>query len=272
MTTSRSDAEQQAAEQLRQAAESGAPCKPVRTMLAEQDLESAYRVQNLNTRHWQQQGRRLVGRKIGLTSAVVQTQLGVDQPDFGALFADMAIAEGEEISSSLLLQPKIEAEVALVLERDLAMEQPTIADVIRATAFALPALEIVDSRIADWDINILDTIADNASSGLYVLGSQPVSLSQLDLKTCSMTLWKRGEPVSTGAGVACLGNPLSAALWLARTMSRFGQPLREGDTILTGALGPMVPAQPGDVFDCNISGLGNVSAYFAENPVAGESS
>lgn len=270
MTISHSDAEQQAAVQLRQAAETGTPCQPVRSVLTEQTLESAYRVQDMNTRYWQQQGRRLVGRKIGLTSKVVQTQLGVDQPDFGALFADMAIAEGEEISASRLLQPKIEAEVALVLEKDLAMEQPTVADIIRATAFALPALEIVDSRIANWDINILDTIADNASSGLYVLGSQPVSLSQLDLKTCSMALWKRGEPVSTGAGIACLGNPLSAALWLARTMSRFGQPLREGDTILTGALGPMVPAQPGDVFECNISGLGNVSAYFAEGSAKGE--
>ncbi|WP_088329568.1 fumarylacetoacetate hydrolase family protein [Lacimicrobium sp. SS2-24] len=270
MTTGCSDTEQQAALQLRQAAESGAPCKPIRTLLAEQELDSAYRVQDINTRHWQQQGRRLVGRKIGLTSKVVQSQLGVDQPDFGALFSDMAIAEGEEIASARLMQPKIEAEVALVLEKDLDMEQPTVADVIRATAFALPALEIVDSRIANWDINILDTIADNASSGLYVLGSKPVSLSQLDLKTSAMTLWKRGQPISTGAGVACLGNPLSAALWLARTMSKFGQPLREGDTILTGALGPMVAVQPGDVFECQISGLGSVSAFFAEDSATGE--
>jgi 2-keto-4-pentenoate hydratase len=269
MTIRCSDAEQQAALQLRQAVETLSPCQPVRSLLTEPSLESAYRVQELNTRHWQQQGRRLVGRKIGLTSKVVQTQLGVNQPDFGALFADMAIAEGEEICASRLLQPKIEAEIALVLEKDLSMEQPTAADLIRATAFVLPALEIVDSRVANWDINILDTIADNASSGLYVLGSQPVSLSQLDLKSCAMALWKRGEPVSTGAGIACLGNPLSAALWLAQTMTRFGRPLKEGDTILTGALGSMVPVQPGDVFDCNISGLGSVSACFASQPEQG---
>ncbi|GAA0373275.1 2-keto-4-pentenoate hydratase [Bowmanella denitrificans] len=265
MQSQATDAELRAALQLRQAHQSGQPCAPVRTLLADSDLDSAYRVQQLNSQYWQEQGRRLVGRKIGLTSKVVQTQLGVDQPDFGALFADMAIAEGEEIPFAAVLQPKIEAEVALVLEQDLAMEQPTLADLLRATAFALPALEVVGSRVANWDIRIVDTVADNASSGLYVLGGKPTLLSQVDLKLCGMTLSRRGEPVSTGAGVACLGHPLSAALWLAKTMVRHGQPLRAGDTILTGALGPMVPVQAGDVFDCEISGLGSVRASFGTN-------
>ncbi|GGO65508.1 2-keto-4-pentenoate hydratase [Bowmanella pacifica] len=263
MQSQATDAELRAAMQLRQAQECGQPCAPVRTLLADNDLDSAYRVQQLNTEYWQQQGRRLVGRKIGLTSKEVQTQLGVNQPDFGALFADMAIAEGDEIPFSAVLQPKIEAEVALVLEQDLDMQQPTLADILRATAFALPALEIVGSRVENWDIRIVDTVADNASSGLYVLGGKPTPLSQIDLKLCGMSLSCRGEPVSTGAGVACLGHPLSAALWLAKTMAQLGQPLRAGDTILTGALGPMVTVQPGDVFDCEISGLGSVRASFS---------
>ncbi|AWL13189.1 2-oxopent-4-enoate hydratase [Saliniradius amylolyticus] len=259
--------EQRAAEALRYSQQQRQACEPVRELLAGGGIDAAYRVQQINTDYAQQQGCRLVGRKIGLTSKVVQTQLGVDQPDFGALFADMAVCEGEEIAMSRLMQPKIEGEVALVLESDLAMDNPTIADVISASAYVLPALEIVDSRVANWDIRIEDTVADNASSGLFVLGGTPKLLNQVDLKACGMSLFRRGEPVSTGAGQACLGHPLSAAVWLAKTMSRLEQPLRTGDIILTGALGPMVPVQAGDVFDCEISGLGSVRASFAKEGV-----
>ncbi|MCY1530361.1 2-oxopent-4-enoate hydratase [compost metagenome] len=157
----------------------------------------------------------------------------------------------------------MEAEIALVLEQDLPRERHTLADLIRATAFALPAIEVVGSRIANWDIRLVDTIADNASSGLFVLGTRPVPLEQLDLVRCGMNLTLRGEPVSTGAGAACLDNPLNAALWLADTMARLGEPLRAGDILLTGALGPMVAARPGDVFTAHIQGLGSVSAAFA---------
>ncbi len=152
------------ARRLREAGENRAPIPPIRGELPEGDLDAAYAVQNVNTQHWIRQRRRPVGRKIGLTAKTVQKQLGVDQPDFGVLFADMTLGDSEEIAADRVLQPRVEAEVALVLEHDLKQEQPTVADVIRATAYALPAIEVVDSRIAGWDISILDTIADNASS------------------------------------------------------------------------------------------------------------
>ncbi|NHR04980.1 2-keto-4-pentenoate hydratase [Chromobacterium haemolyticum] len=254
---------QAAAEQLRRAADAGQPCAPVRGLLGEGDVDAAYQVQTLNVRHAQAQGRRLVGCKIGLTSLAVQRQLSVSQPDFGRLFADMAVCDGEEIDSRRLLQPKIEAEVALLLGRDLDHDKHTLADLFRAVDAVLPALEIVDSRIAGWDIRISDTIADNASSGLFVLGNQPRRLADVDLLGCGMTMELRGEPVSVGVGAACLGNPLLAVLWLADTMGRRGEPLKAGDIVLTGALGPMAPARAGDVFTARIQGLGEVSARFA---------
>ena len=209
-------------------------------------------------------GRRLVGRKIGLTSLAVQKQLGVHQPDYGMLFADMARGDGEDISVRDVMQPKVEAEIAFVIGRDLAEEQLTFADLHRAIEYALPAIEIVGSRIENWDIKITDTIADNASSGLYVLGSRPCRLDSFDPRLAGMVMEKRGEPVSVGAGAACMGSPLNAALWLAKVMARAGSPLKAGDTILSGALGPMVTVAPGDVYDVRINGLGSVRAAFSK--------
>jgi len=252
------------AERLRRAEETGAPCGPIRDHLPEGDVEAAYAVQRANTEFWTKQGRRLVGRKIGLTAKAVQRQLGVDQPDFGMLLADRTVGDGEEIDPGLVMQPRVEAEIALIIERDLTAERPTVADVIRATAFAVPAIEVVSSRIADWDIRIVDTIADNASFGLYVLGGPPRSLDGLDLRLCGMVMERRGEPISLGVGAACLGNPLNAAAWLARKMVEVGMPLQAGDVIMTGALGPMAPVAGGDVIEARISGLGSVRAVFAE--------
>jgi 2-keto-4-pentenoate hydratase len=255
------------ADQLWNAAQTGQPIAPVRGRIAElvgdgDSLNAAYQVQMAVTRHRLDGGARLVGRKIGLTSTAVQKQLGVDSPDFGALFADMAVSDGEEIAWSRLMQPKVEAEIALVLQHDLPHEKHTVADLIRATAFALPAIEIVGSRIANWDIRLIDTVADNASSGLFVLGTRPAKLSELDLVNCAMVMERRGDQVSVGAGAACLGNPLNAAIWLANTLARMGTPLKAGDILMTGALGPMVVAQPGDVFTARIEGLGVVTAAF----------
>lgn len=252
------------AERLRRAEETGKPCGPIRDHLPEGDVEAAYAVQRANTEFWTKQGRRLVGRKIGLTAKAVQRQLGVDQPDFGMLLADRTVGDGEEIDPGLVMQPRVEAEIALIIERDLTAERPTVADVIRATAFAVPAIEVVSSRIADWDIRIVDTIADNASFGLYVLGGPPRSLDGLDLRLCGMVMERRGEPISLGVGAACLGNPLNAAAWLARKMVEVGMPLQAGDVIMTGALGPMAPVAGGDVIEARISGLGSVRAVFAE--------
>jgi 2-keto-4-pentenoate hydratase len=256
-------------ERLQEAAATGTPTHPLREDIAQAasacgvpPLDIAYLIQEAMTERRQRAGGRLVGRKIGLTSKAVQQQLGVDAPDYGALFADMAVGDGEEIAWTRTQQPKAEAEIALVLERDLPHEHTTFADLISATAYALPAIEVVGSRIANWDIRLVDTVADNASSSLFVLGSRPVLLRDLDLVRCGMVMERRGDQVSVGAGAACLGNPLNAAAWLANTMVRLGSPLRAGDVLMTGALGPMVAAEPGDVFTARIDGLGEVTAAF----------
>jgi 2-keto-4-pentenoate hydratase len=261
MTTS---LEQTIAAELRDIYVTGRYCAPIRTRLAEHDIAAAYAIQDLNTEHWLRAGRRLVGRKIGLTSTAVQTQLGVNQPDYGMLFADMCFADGETIPFACLQQPKIEGEVAFVLGQALDGADLTIADVIAAVDHALPAFEVVGSRIRDWKIGIVDTIADNASSGVFVLGTEARRLHEFDLRLCGAVVEHRGEPVSTGAGAACLGNPLNATLWLARRMVEVGRPLRGGDIVLSGALGPMVDVNPGDAFTLRISGLGSVRALFSE--------
>ena len=251
------------AARLRKAHESGVATAPLRDDLAAGGIKAAYAVQQANTDHYLKQGRRLVGRKIGLTSKSVQKQLGVDSPDFGMLYADMALYDGEEVAANRVLQPKAEAEIAFVLERDLTNPGATLADVISAIAYALPAVEIVGSRIENWNIKLLDTVADNASSGLFVLGGEPRKIDSIDLRLCGMVMELRGEPISVGAGAACLGNPLNAALWLARTMVEVGSPLKAGDIIMSGALGPMVGVKPGDVLETRINGVGSVRAVFA---------
>lgn len=239
---------------------------PVRDAIGTLDgdtIDNAYRVQQINTQRQIEAGARLVGRKIGLTSRAVQAQLGVDQPDFGMLFDHMAYGDGEAIPFALTQQPKVEAEIALVLEHDLLHERHTIAEMLRATAYALPAIEVVGSRIGNWDIRLADTVADNASSGLFVLGSRPVKLDAFDVVGCGMVMEHGGDQVSVGAGAACLGNPLNAAIWLANTMVRVGAPLRAGDIVMTGALGPMAAVHPGDAFVAHIEGLGSVRALFS---------
>lgn len=254
---------QQAAEMLRGAATSGTPVAPVRDLISAGGVDAAYAVQEINTRHYIDNGRRLVGRKIGLTSLAVQRQLGVDQPDYGMLFADMDVPEGIPISLNQVIQPKVEAEIAIVIGRDLPHPDLTTAEMIRAVEYVVPAIEIVDSRVANWDIRIWDTVADNASSGLFVLGAVPRKLDGLDLRECGMVMEIKGEPISVGAGIACLGSPITASLWLARVMARVGRPLLEGDVILSGALGPMAGVNRGDVVEARINGVGMVRAEFA---------
>lgn len=247
-----------AADRLAQAAATGRPCAPVRDLIG-LDLDAAYQVQFLNTRRALDLGRRLVGRKIGLTSKAVQQQLGVGQPDFGVLFADMEHADGAEVSPHGLMQPKAEAEIAFVLAHDVTAADVTPTELARAIDYAVPAIEIVGSRIENWDIRISDTIADNASSGCYVVGGPLRRLTDIDLAGTGMVLARNGAPVSFGGGAACLGNPITAVLWLARTCAALDMPLKAGDVVLSGALGPMVPIGPGDRLEARISGLGAVT-------------
>lgn len=253
------------AERLRNAYADG-PLPPLRELLAPDDVDGAYAVQSINTRYWVSEGRRIVGRKIGLTASAVQQQLGVDQPDFGVLFADMQLADGGDLPAARVLQAKVEAEVALVLGRDLDHPDAGFVDVLTSVDYVLPALEIVDSRIADWKITFADTVADNASSSHFVLGREPRLLDGLDLRSCGMVMEMNGRVASIGAGAACLGHPLEAAAWLARTLARRNDPLRAGDIVLTGALGPMAALTPGTRVQATVGGLGSVGFNFTGAP------
>ncbi len=228
------------------------------------DLDLAYEIQNINTQHRVNAGARIVGKKIGLTSLAVQQQLGIDQPDYGVLFHDMEILNGLSVSMSELMQPKAEAEIAFILGDDLDTDQLTIMDLIHAIDFALPAIEIVGSRIENWNIKLCDTVADNASASHYVLGHRPRTLDEFDMVGCSMQVHKNGELVSEGTGAACLGSPLNATLWLANKMAALGQPLQAGELILSGAIGPMTALNAGDNIVAEIDGLGSVSVSVTE--------
>lgn len=253
---------EQAAARLLKAAATQRPCPPVRDLIGDYDVAAAYAVQERLTSHRAGTGARVVGRKIGLTSQAVQRQLGVDQPDFGVLFDDMAYPADADVPVSRLLQPKVEAEVAFVLGADL-VDGPLDDYQIRAAVdHSVAALEIVDSRIADWDISFADTVADNASSGLYMLGTRQVPLSEVAPIDVRMEMRINGDVVSTGNGAACLGDPLTALAWLARTAREFGAPLRAGQVVLSGALGPMAPVTAGDEVTCDITGLGQVTTRF----------
>lgn len=243
---------------------SGGAIAPLRDALDPLDAEGAYAVQAINTRFWQDQGRRIVGRKAGLTAKAVQAQLGVDQPDFGTLFDDMRIADGGTLDPARAIQPKAEAEIAFVLAQDLRDPTTTAEMVADAVASVHAAIEIVDSRIADWKITFADTVADNGSSAFFVLADEGRSLAGLDLEGAPMEMTVGGKVVSTGIGAAALGNPLNAAAWLARTLAERGDPLLAGDVLLAGALGPMVAIAPGDVVKTSIGGIGTASFTYGE--------
>lgn len=257
-------AAERAAQRLR-AAYDGTAIAPMRDLLGPVDAEAAYATQAINTQFWTAQGRRIVGRKIGLTARAVQQQLGVDRPDFGVLFHDMQIEDGETLSADRVIQPRAEAEVALIMARDLDKRDATRDDVFAAVEAAVAAIEIVDSRIADWKITFADTVADNGSSAFFVIGKERRPVPGLDLYTCGMALEVDGDVASVGSGAACLGHPLNAAAWLARTLAERGEPLRAGDIVLTGALGPMVSLRRGSHIKATIGGLGSVNFHYARD-------
>lgn len=237
---------------------------PLRNGVENPDVSLAYKIQQVNHQRWTKEGRKAIGRKIGLTSKAVQAQLGVDRPDYGMVYADTCYCSGAEIPIKRFLQPKIEAEIAFVLKSDLDSKNLTIVDVINAVDYAVAALEVVDSRVENWDITLFDTIADNASYGAIIMGTTPVPLRELDLENCKMQLFKGDNVVSEGEGRACMGNPLLASLWLANTMIENGQPLKAGDVVLSGALGPMIAVEENVSFTAKIDGLNHVSVSFTE--------
>jgi 2-oxopent-4-enoate/cis-2-oxohex-4-enoate hydratase len=235
---------------------------PLTERVAGLTIQDAYQIQLHMIARRLAAGERVIGKKIGVTSKVVMDMLKVDQPDFGHLTSAMVYNDGAPIEAATLIAPKAEGEIAFVLRRELKGPGVTEADVLSATDYVLPCFEIVDSRIRDWKIKIQDTVADNASSGVFVLGDTAVDPRTLDLKTVGMTLEKNGEIVATGAGAAALGNPLTAVAWLANTMGELGMSLKAGEVILSGSLAAMLPVQAGDSLRMSLGGVGSATVRF----------
>jgi len=225
-------------------------------------IEDAYRIQQRMVGRRLAAGETVVGKKIGVTSPAVMNMLGANQPDFGHLLDGMIYNEGEAIPCDTLIQPKAEGEIAFIMKRDLIGPGLTVADVLAATEGVMACFEIVDSRIRDWKIRIQDTVADNASCGVFVLGDRLVDPRDVDLTTCGMVLEKNGDIACTGAGAATLGNPVNAMVWLANTLGRLGIPLQAGEVVLSGSLGPMIPVKAGDALRVTIGGIGGCSVRF----------
>jgi len=235
---------------------------PLSSRHADITIDDAYRIQQRLMARRIAAGETVIGKKIGVTSEAVMNMLGVRQPDFGMLTDAMVYNEGQAIESQRLIQPKAEGEIAFLLKRDLQGPGVTAADVLAATEGVMACFEIVDSRIRDWKIRIQDTVADNASCGVFVLGDRVVDPRSVDLQTCGMVLEKNGEVVVTGAGAATMGSPLTAMAWLANTLGRLGIPLKAGEVVLSGALGAMVPVKAGDSLRVAIGGIGGCSVRF----------
>ena len=252
-----------AAARLRQAEESATPCAHLRDLFEAEDIHAAYAVQAANRDHWIKAGRRPIGRKVALSAKGSQAMFKTPEPAWGMLYADMLLGDGDEVAQGRVLQPRLEGEVALVLSRDLDMEQPTLVDVLRAVDCCLPAIEIVGCRIANLDTKLVDLVADNAGGGLFVLGSPPRKPDGLDLRRMTMTMVKNGETVAQGSGANVAGSPLNALAWLATRLVQDGMPLMAGDVVMTGTFFGMQPAAPGDQIEVIAEGLGRCAVSFA---------
>lgn len=234
---------------------------PLTELNTEITVEDAYAVQMANVERVQSMGHEIAGKKIGLTSPGIQKQLGVEEPDYGHLFAAMNCRNGI-VDSSRLIQPKIEAELAFVLASDLSGGKVTADDVRDATNYVTGAFEIVDSRIADWKIKLIDTVADNASSGRYILGDKHLGVDEVDLSAVTMRLYKNDRLVEEGKGSAVLGDPCNSVAWLANRLWDYGVTLKKGEVVLSGAFSAAPPAKAGDVFWAEFSSFGTVHAKF----------
>ncbi|MFS0777671.1 2-keto-4-pentenoate hydratase [Neobacillus sp. 3P2-tot-E-2] len=225
-------------------------------------VNEAYHIQLENIKKKVSEGRKIIGKKIGLTSVAVQNLLGVNEPDYGHLLDTMMIENGGTIFCETMIQPKVEGEIAFILKNDLKGPNITVLDVLQATDYVVPALEIVDSRIQDWKIKLQDTVADNASSGFYVIGGKPTKISEINLELIGMALYQNGEVANTGVGAAVLGNPAGCVAWLANRLADYDISLKAGEVILSGALSGMVVAKPGETFTARFAHLGQVSVNF----------
>ena len=234
---------------------------PLTTLSDALTLDDAYAIQLTNIDRVTAMGYEISGKKIGLTSPGIQRQLGVDEPDYGHLFAAMECREGV-IDTAQLIAPKIEAELAFVLGADLTGGKVTARDVCKATEYVVGAFEIVDSRVADWKIKLVDTVADNASSGRYILGEKRLRVDEVDLPSEYMILYKNGEKVQEGSGANVMGNPCVAVAWLANRLWGFGVPLKKGEVILSGAFSAAPAAVKGDIFKVEFKSFGTVNAEF----------
>lgn len=252
----------QLGDELYEALTSGKTVSPLTSRGFDITIEDAYHIQQRMLARRIEKGEKVVGKKIGVTSKAVMNMLGVGQPDFGYLLDGMVYNEGESIPMDSLIQPKAEGEIAFLMNKDLMGPGLTAADILAATEGVMACFEIVDSRIQDWKIKIQDTVADNASCGVFVLGDKLVDPKKVDLALCGMVLEKNGEIVVTGAGAATMASPVNAMVWLANTLGRLGIGLNAGDIVLSGALGAMVPVQAGDSLRCTIGGIGGCSVRF----------
>jgi len=236
--------------------------EPLTNRHADITIDDAYAIQQRMMKRRLDAGEKVVGKKIGVTSKAVMNMLGVFQPDFGWLTDAMVYNEGQAIEAKTLIQPKAEGEIAFVLKKTLKGPGVSAADVLAATEGVMACFEIVDSRIQDWKIKIQDTVADNASCGVFVLGDRLVDVRDVDLATCGMILEKNGEIIATGAGAAALGHPANAVAWLANTLGAHGIALEAGEVVLSGSLAIMTPVQAGDNLRVTIGGIGGCSVRF----------
>ncbi|EON93176.1 2-oxopent-4-enoate hydratase [Marinobacter lipolyticus SM19] len=253
----------QCGDQLFDAMRERTTLRPFTERFADITIKDAYNISLRMIDRRVETGEKIIGKKIGVTSRAVQRMLDVHQPDFGYLTDQMAFNQGEEMPiSERLIQPKAEGEIAFILKKDLMGPGVTNADVLAATDCVIPCFEVVDSRIENWQIRIQDTVADNASCGLFILGDKAVNPRKVDLATCGMVVEKNGSVISTGAGAAALGSPVNCVAWLANTLGEFGIPLKAGEVILSGSLVPLEPVKAGDHMSVNIGGIGSASVRF----------
>ncbi|WP_090551399.1 2-keto-4-pentenoate hydratase [Paraburkholderia caballeronis] len=249
---------------LHHALETACAIDPLTVEFPQLSVSDAYAIQHAMIAHRTARGDRVVGKKIGITSKVVMDMLDVDQPDFGVLLSSMSYDDGASISASRFIAPRAEGEIAFVIADDIHGPGLTPADLLASIAYAVPCFEIVDSRIRDWKIRIADTIADNGSSGAFVLGDAIAPLNALDLRCAGMVLEKNGQIIGTGAGAAALGDPLASITWLANQLGELGIGLKAGEVVLSGSLSIMFPVAAGDSIAMTISGLGSCRARFVE--------